>query len=70
MKWSDLTSSDLKRIYQSLKKKAGAVRWNNAKRREIFCIVARSVKDKTIIKTEDLTVYDLKDIFASFSLSS
>ncbi len=47
-------------ILSDLKEKAKHVNWKNGKRKECYCIIAKSFKNKT--KQEDLLLFDLNDL--------
>lgn len=57
-KWKDKV--DANKILNELKEKSKFVDWNNEKRQEYFCIIAKSFKRK--IKENDVYCFDLKDI--------
>lgn len=57
-KWKDKVNAN--KIMSNLKEKAKHVKWNNKKRKEIYCIIAKSFKEK--IKESDLILFDLEDL--------
>jgi len=63
-KWQDRV--DGKKLLQELKEKAKSVTWENEKRKEHFCIIAKSFATKD----EDAIFFDLKDMEKAFSQGS
>ncbi len=59
-KWQDRVS--VSRIMNGLQKKTSSVKWGSSARKEIFCIVARSVQKNLSHKEEDCMVFDLADL--------
>jgi hypothetical protein len=57
-KWKD--NVDGEEILRELKGKSRYVHWQNERRKEYFCIIAKSFKKK--IKQENLILFDLKDM--------
>ena len=57
-KWQESVSIDL--ILSDLKRKAEHVNWKKGKRKEFYCIIAKSFKNKT--KQNNLLLLDLEDI--------
>ncbi len=54
------TKSRCKKIYFELKEKAKSVDWHINKRKEYYCIIAKSFKDKP--KEKNLLLLDLRDL--------
>jgi hypothetical protein len=65
IKWSDLNSSDIKRIVKKLKNKASKVIWHKEIRKEKYCIVARTIIDRDAFSIPNVELYDLDSIFLS-----
>ncbi len=57
-KWKE--NVDAQKVVNELKEKAGFVKWNNNKRKEYFCIFAKSFKKK--INENNILLFDLKDL--------
>ncbi len=57
-KWKE--NVDAQQILGELKEKSKFVQWNNEKRKEYFCIIAKSFKEK--IREQNVLLFDLKDI--------
>ena len=56
-KWKDNVNA--KKILNELKEKSKFVDWNNKKRKEYFCVIAKSFREK--IKEKNVLLFDLKD---------
>ena len=57
-KWKDNVS--VESILSNLKEKANFVNWKKGKRKEYYCVIAKSFKQK--INIENVLLLDLKDI--------
>ena len=57
-KWQDNTNPE--EVLAALKEKIKQVKWKNEKRKDSFCIIAKSFSKK--IKQDNLILYDLKDL--------
>jgi len=57
-KWKDNVSAEL--ILSNLKEKVNFVNWKKGKRKEYYCVIAKSFKQK--INAENILLLDLKDI--------
>jgi len=60
VKWKD--NVDAGKILSALKEKSKEVDWFNKQRKEYYCIIAKSFKDKKKIKEKDVMLFDLKDL--------
>jgi len=61
-KWKDKVNAE--KIREDLKEKSKFVEWNNEKRKEFYCIIAKSFKKKT--KIADVLLFDLRDMEKAF----
>jgi len=62
VKWSDLSRSDLIKIKTQLQLKASDVLWHPDDRKEIYCIVGRTIAENPFDSHGNIYVYDLNSI--------
>lgn len=60
-KWQNLKKERAKNILEELKKKSEFVEWNNKKRKEYFCLMAKKIENKKELRKEGFIVFDLGD---------
>lgn len=61
-KWSDISSREAKKILGDLALKSQHIRWNPDERREILCLVARTIIGKEKLRDAGHLVFDLTDL--------
>jgi len=63
-KWRDRIKPE--KVLNELKEKAGFVDWNKDNRKEHYCIIAKSFRDKDKPKPKNCLLFDLKDMERAF----
>jgi AAA+ ATPase superfamily predicted ATPase len=61
-KWRSLSSNNASEILEKLKEKSKFVEWNNSRRKEYFCIVAKKIEDKEKFRKIGYRAFDLDDL--------
>lgn len=60
-KWQNLRKGQARNILEELRKKSEFVEWNNKKRKEYFCLMAKKIENKKELRKEGFVVFDLED---------
>ena len=61
-KWRSLSRNNASEILEKLKEKSKFVEWNNSRRKEYFCIVAKRIEDKEKLRKIGYQAFDLDDL--------
>jgi len=60
-KWKNLSEKNARKILNDLVAKSVFVMWNNEVRKEYFCLVAKRIEGKDILRDKGFIVFDLDD---------
>ncbi len=61
VKWQNLDKNNAKKILEGLKNKSLFVGWNLGKRKELFGIIAKKIKEKDSLRKDGFLAFDLDD---------